>query len=245
MPSTPVLAEIETIKVSEMVYRILREGIIGRQFLAGQRLDVEEIENQLGISRTPVKEALNRLALEGLVEIIPRRGTYVADPGAEDIGDSFEVRKALEIHAVGLVVDKATEHELRRLRSLVEESGEMVKAQDQNAIYLQYVARDHQFHQELVALSGNKRLMVAHEKENVHAQMARVRYRSEKELDLAQEEHERIMAALEARDRVQAQREMAAHLERAKRSLLTDMVRQPGGEAGHSTPDPGRQKRSQ
>ncbi len=243
MSPSPVLPKIHSVKIGEKAYKILRERIISRELTPGQRLDLGKIESQLGISRTPLKEALNRLALEGLVEIVARRGTYVTDPTAEEIAESFEVRKALEIYAVGWAVEQATDEELRRLGSLVEELGEMARAEDWDALYPRYMATDHQFHRELVGLSGNERLMGAHERENVHAQMARVRHwRSEKEfrwreLNLAQEEHERMMAALEARDRARAEREMAAHLKAAKCSLLEDMARQHGSDASHPTPD--------
>jgi DNA-binding GntR family transcriptional regulator len=182
------------------------------------------MEKQLGISRTPLKEALNRLEVEGLIQIRPRSGTYVTDPTPDDIADSFEVRRILELYAVELAVRLAKDEDLARLEAMVGELAILAAAPDRDAIYPRYLSTDHEFHRQLVLLAENRRLRYAHERENVHAQMARVRYRwSERELDTAQQEHERIMAALKARDSGAAKAEIDGHLKRAKRSILADM----------------------
>ncbi len=218
------LPMIHTPRISEAAYQILREKIVSKEFAPGQRLDLNAIEKKLGISRTPLKEALLRLEAEGLIVIVPRSGTFISDPGPEEIAESFDVRAALEIYAVKLTVERATDKEIGELRAIVQELADLAAKKDRDAIYPRYLALDHQFHQQLVALAGNERLCQAHVRENVHAQMARIRYRrSERELDLAEEEHKRIIAALEARDAETAQAEMGIHLMRAKRSILADM----------------------
>ena len=224
MEMDPSLPRIKTRKISETAYEILRERIVSKEFAPGQRLDLDAIGQKLGISRTPIKEALARLEMEGLVSIVPRSGTYVTNPDAGEIGESFDVRRALEVYAVELAVQRASDEAIEELGAIVRELGELAAEEDRDAIYPHYLALDHQFHRHLVALSGNQRLCKAHERENVHAQMARIRYRrSERELDLAQEEHERLMAAMKTRDVQTAKAEMGAHLVRAKRSLLADM----------------------
>lgn len=218
------LPRITIHKVSEVAYEILREKVISKEFAPGQRLNLEAIGKQLGISQTPLKEALTRLEMEGLITIVPRSGTYVTDPGPEEIAESFDVRRVLEVYAVELAVQRASDEDIRALRAIVQELGDLAAAEDRDAIYPRYLSLDHQCHRQLVALSGNQRLCQAHAREDMHAQMARIRYRrSERELNVAQEEHERIMAALEARDVETAKAEMDAHLRRAKRSLLVDM----------------------
>ncbi len=224
METGPSLSHINTRKISEAAYDILREKVVSKEFTPGQRLNLDAIEKQLGISRTPLKEALIRLEMEGLIRIAPRSGTYVTDPGPKEIAESFDVRRVLEVYAVELAVQRASDEDVRKLRAIVQELGDLVTAEDRDAIYPRYLTLDHQLHRQLVALTGNQCLCQAHDRENVHAQMARIRYRrSERELDTAQEEHERIMAALEARDVETAKAEMDAHLRRAKRSLLADM----------------------
>jgi len=218
------LPRINTRKISEAAYEIMRKKVVSKEFTPGERLDLDTIEKQLGISRTPLKEALVRLEMEGLVEIVPRSGTYVTDPDPGQIAESFDVRRVLEVHAIELAARRASEEDLRALRKMVEELRGLTARQDRDAIYPRYLILDHQFHKQIVALSGNRCLCRAHERENVHAQMARIRYqKSEEELDVAQEEHERIMAALEVKDVERAKAEMDAHLRRATRSLLADL----------------------
>lgn len=224
MELAPSLPRINKKKVGESVYEILREKIVSKELTPGQRLNLDAFETQLGISRTPLKEALGRLAREGLVEIIPQSGTFVTHLSAEDIAESFDVRRALEVSAVESAVQRASDDDLRQLREIVRQLGELAASEDHDAIYPQFLALDHSFHRQLVALTRNRRLCRAHDGENIHAQMARVRYRrSERELNIAQEEHERIMTALEARDAETTKAELDAHLRRAKRSLLTEM----------------------
>jgi DNA-binding GntR family transcriptional regulator len=204
---------------------------VSRTFSPGQKLDLSAIEKQLGISRTPLREALARLETEGLVEVVSRSGTYVTDPTPKDVAESFEVRKALELYAIDLALVRASDDELGELESMVAELDRLSRAEDLDAIYPQYLTLDHQLHSRLVELAGNRRLSAAHARENVHAQMARIRYRSsERPLTIAQGEHERLMAALWRRDPEEAKAEMDAHLERAKRSILRDMgARSQGG----------------
>jgi DNA-binding GntR family transcriptional regulator len=224
MMSDDSLPRINVSKISNAAYDILRGKIISREFSAGQRLDLDAIERQLGISRTPIREALARLEMEGLVEILPRSGTFVTNPDKEDISESFDVRCALEMYALEKAIERMTEEDLAELTAMVRELGELACAEDRDEIYPYYLSLDHQFHHRLVELSGNARLCQAHDRENLHAQMARIRYRrSERELGIAQQEHERIITALETEDVRQAQLEVSAHLQRAKRSLLEDM----------------------
>lgn len=108
---------------------------------------------------------------------------------------------------------------------MVIELGDLAKQSDIKAIYPDYLNLDHEFHHQLVSLTKNKRLQEAHERENLHAQMARIRYRSfERELSKSQNEHERIILALKKRDLKNTVLEINSHLLRAKQSLLNDMV---------------------
>jgi DNA-binding GntR family transcriptional regulator len=211
-------------RISDTAYEILREKIVSQELAPGQRLDLNSMEAQMGISRTPLKEALARLEMEGLVEIRARSGTYVTNPNPADIAESFDVRLALEMHAVETVALNIHDDELSKLCSIVQQLGRLAAAPDRDAIYPRYLALDHQFHGILVGLSGNSRLSQLHQRENLHAQMARIRYRrSERELDQAQQEHEALLHALEAHDPEAARQVMRAHLSRAKSSLLMEM----------------------
>jgi DNA-binding GntR family transcriptional regulator len=212
--------------VADEIYDLIKAKIVAQEFAPGQRLNLEEIEKQLGISRTPLKDALNKLAGEGLVEIVPRKGTFVSNPTPEEIAESFDVRRVLEMYAAELALPRIEPKHLSRMREMVQKLGEMVQSEDWVSIYQDYVALDHDLHHFIVELSGNKRLLWVYEQMNVHVQMARIRYlRAEQELDMAQMEHEEILRAFEARDGAAAREALAHHIERAKRSLLRDLER--------------------
>ena len=164
---------IQTKKVSELAHEILKEKILSKELAPGQRLNLDEIEVQLGISRTPLKEAMVLLEMEGLVKIYPRSGTFITDPSEEEITASFEVRRILEIHVVELATQRASEEDIDRLIAIVEELRQLADAPNVDEIYPDYVALDHQLHQQIALLAGNKRLTQAIEHENTHVHMAR------------------------------------------------------------------------
>ena len=221
-----ILLKLEQRNVSEQIYDLLRAKIISQEFALGQRLDLDQIEQQLGVSRTPLKQALGRLSVEGLVEIRSRKGTFVTAPTLQEMAEAFDVRAVLEAYALELLIPRLEPQQLAGIRAMVRRLGQLVEEQDWNQIYQEYVAVDHQMHRWLVELSGNHRLLWFHDNANTHVQMARVRYaQAEEQLRLAQKEHEQILAALEARDVAAAVQAVKAHLQRSKYSLLEDMRR--------------------
>lgn len=218
------LPRIQTASLSRAAYSILRKRIISKEMSPGQRLDLDQIKKQLGISKTPLKEALKYLEMEGLITIRPRSGTFVTDPTPEEIADSFDLRRVLEIYAVEILVERAGDEAIQALRAVVDELRTLVDTPDSAAIYPEYLNLDHKFHQKLVSLAGSPRLSQAHDRENMHAQMARIRYRyAARDLTTAQAEHEQLLAALEKKDAARARQVIDAHLKRAKCSLLADM----------------------
>src|SRR5690606_12292208 len=105
----------------ELVFEVLREAIITGKLRPGERLMEVQLAEELGVSRTPVREAIRKLELEGLVLMIPRRGAYVAEISMKDIADVFEIRAALEGLAAQLAAERCTPEEIENLeRSLVQ-----------------------------------------------------------------------------------------------------------------------------
>jgi DNA-binding GntR family transcriptional regulator len=219
-----MLPPIKSQKISDIIYNLLKEKIVSKEFPPGSRLDLTDIEIQLEVSRTPLKEALNRLEMDGLVNIMPRYGTFVTDPTIRDISDSFDLRELLEIYAIEIATKNATDQDIENMKEIVEEMGQKASSNDKSSAYPYYLELDNLFHKNIVALCGNKRLIEVHSRENLHSQMARVRFRRiEEELLLTQKEHEQILSALEQRDISASIKELKNHLDRAKHSLLEDM----------------------
>jgi DNA-binding GntR family transcriptional regulator len=225
--------EVEQTRVSDRVYGILRQKILSKQLLPGERLDLDSIEQQLKVSMTPIKMALDRLAVEGLVEIRPRRGTYVSSLSQTEIAEAFDVRGIMERYALELAVRQMNDQQRQHVRRLVKQLDSMLEENDWNSIYPQYVDLDHELHRFLVQAAGNRRLLSLYDHNNVHVQMARARYtRAEKELAVAQKEHEELLRLIERKQALEAAAAVGRHIERAKVSLLRDLHENDGDRRG-------------
>jgi DNA-binding GntR family transcriptional regulator len=227
MDALATLPRINAQSISNRIYEILREKILNGEFPPGMRLDLQTIGKQLGVSRTPLKEALYQLEIEGLVEINPRSGTYVADLSPTDVAECCEIRRVLEVYAVELAVQRARDEDIQALEALVRELKELTMAKDPDAIYARHLRLDHEFHRQIVALAGNSRLSRAHARENIQEQIKRIKHirysQSGRDLEIIQQEHERILAAFQARDPQEAKAAMDAHLRRSAQTLLADI----------------------
>jgi len=229
MQTTPVLPTLSVQRLTDTVYRTLKEQILTRTFPPGHRLRVNELADQLGVSRTPLKDALNLLATEGLVEIVPRRGTFVSDVSPDDIAEVFEIRRALELLAAETLVERVTSDQLACLRA---ELDALPRAGD-HADASEHMRRNLAFHQRFVALAGNRRLVELYEGLRAHIQIGRVHARrTDWRQRLRQErgEHQEILAALDARDAARLRAAVDSHIKRAKASLIRDL------EAGGAAP---------
>jgi DNA-binding GntR family transcriptional regulator len=201
----------------ELVFESLREAIIHGRLHPGERLMEIQLAEELGVSRTPVREAIRKLELEGLVLMIPRKGAYVSQISMKDIADVFEIRRALEGLAARLAAERATEEEIERLERALIRIAEVAEADDLNGA----VALDTDFHEELMAASHNPRLsqMVSNLREQIH----RFRLTSLSHpgrVKLAVEEHRKIVDAIASHDSELAQNLAYEHIENAENSLM-------------------------
>jgi DNA-binding GntR family transcriptional regulator len=222
MPASPVLPTLSVQRLTDTVYRTLKEQILARTFPPGRRLKVDELADQLGVSRTPLKDALNLLAAEGLVEIVPRRGTFVSGVSAADIAEVFEIRRALELLAAEALVERITPDGLASLRA---ELSAVPRAGDQ-ADAGEHMRRNLAFHQRFVELAGNRRLAELYDGLRAHIQIGRVHARRtdwRARLRQEQAEHQEILAALAGRDTARLRAAVDSHIKRAKASLIRDL----------------------
>ena len=151
--------------VSETLRQAIRDGI----FKPGERLMEIPLSEELGVSRTPIREAIRKLELEGFVIMIPRRGTYVADISLKDISQVFEIRSALEELAGALAAERITAEEIEYLERMLVEIGTYIEKKDMDRI----VEADVNFHEVLYKASRNERLVeIIH---NLREQTLRVR----------------------------------------------------------------------
>lgn len=140
--------------VQEAVVERLRHLILSRQLEPGQKLVQSELADLLGVSRTPIRDALNRLADEGLVTLSSYRSASVAEFSSSDLEEVFAVRIALERHATCLAAPRMTEEDLGRLETLLQEMTEAFQGEDPERLW----AAHHQFHVTIYAAAQSARL---------------------------------------------------------------------------------------
>jgi DNA-binding GntR family transcriptional regulator len=151
---TAILGD-QLVSAQEAAHARLREMIFSGALQAGQALRQEEIARQLGLSRLPVREALNRLATEGLVELKPRRGFYVVSLKRDEIEDIFEMRAMLEGRAGQLATERMATSDADALDRLV---AGLDAAVDCNQGFDDYARLNEQFHERLYQSSDRKYL---------------------------------------------------------------------------------------
>lgn len=204
----------------EVVYETLREAIKTGSLAPGERLMEIQLAEELGVSRTPVREAIRKLELERFVVMIPRRGTYVANLSLKDINEVFEIRAALDSLAAGLAAERITEDEQEQLERMLVEIADYI---DQND-HVKIVATDEAFHDLLYRASRNERLVgIIY---NLREQFSRFRSVSINypgRLQNTLEEHRQLVEAIAQRDSELAQHKAREHIENAEQTLLLEM----------------------
>lgn len=203
------VARIERPTLHNVVVTRIRDMIIEGLLPSGMRIHEGQLGEQLGISRTPLREALKVLASEGLVELVPGRGATVRKLNPKDVLDMLEVLSHLERMAGPLTCRNATDEDIREVRRLHEEMMVFYAARDR----LRYFKLNQQIHSLMIALSGNESLSLVHD--ILQTRMKRIRYlgdQKEETWQAAVADHESMMAALEARDGLRLSKAMADHL---------------------------------
>ena len=197
---------------SDSVYMELRGKILSRELKPAQRLLEVKIANEMGVSRTPVREALRRLANDGLVKIVPNSGARVASPSSHEMDNSYSVREYLENMSVELAcrtgMDKRT---LERLDGLVRDGDAAYDAGDVDA----FLAANNDFHR-IIAEAG-KNYVLSEYVDNIIQRTNVYIYFYSKFIEAENKssgEHRAILRAIAQRDRIGAQELMKQHLER-------------------------------
>jgi DNA-binding GntR family transcriptional regulator len=194
---------------SEYVYRSLREQIISGEKPPETRLVELTIASQFGVSRTPVREALKRLAAEGLVLVDPSRGMIVHAPDAAEIQDVFVIREALDGLAARLAAHRITPSELERLRLILESMAAAIAEDRREGV----IVANERFHDVIYAAAGNARLeRVSRELRELVHRYTTLPFASPERVEHLVEEHMAILKALQAHDPKRAEEAAASHL---------------------------------
>lgn len=194
---------------STEAYARIREKIINLELPPAAPIDENALMEELGLGRTPIREAIQRLALENLVVVYPRRGTLVADLNPNDLQKIFELRLELEPYAARLAAERATAEQLAAMQTLFASADEMMRTGD----HRQLIQLDHQAHEHLAQAAHNE--FLEETLERLYGHVLRLWYVSltkVSRLREAIEEHRDIIAAVQAGDGDRAANIMRAHV---------------------------------
>jgi DNA-binding GntR family transcriptional regulator len=202
-------------------YLGIRDGILRRRFLPGERLAPADLAQEFGVSRTPVHFALKRLALEGLVVIEPRRGTVVRRVSAGDVAEAAEVRSLIEVHAAAVAVQRVTPADLAALQGYVSRLDEILGSEARPLQFEDWSTANDRLHRYLVQLAGNATLLRVYDGLSLGKQFLLVFAGwGVTPLREFQAQHRLMLQHLEARDAPALQAVLRTHVEQATARAL-------------------------
>ncbi|WP_400164446.1 GntR family transcriptional regulator [Brevibacillus sp. TJ4] len=213
---------VSTESIHTQVTNVLRKAIVTGEFKLGEKLSETALAQKLGVSRTPVREALKQLQQEGLVEIIPRVGTCVMKPTEKEIYELFKLKESLEGLAAGLMAERGEIPELAELVKAMESMEEAVGRRDMDG----YVEANDRFHDAILRGSGNSKLMY-----HFNLLINQLPYRKfvyttldqPQRLEKSVDEHRRIVEAIQSRNPSVAEQIMREHVKASGAKLMQIM----------------------
>ena len=211
----------EYLPLRDVVFNTLRQAILRGELKPGERLMEIQLANKLGVSRPPIREAIRKLELEGLVLMIPRKGAEVAEITEKSLRDVLEVRRALEELAVELVCEKITEEQIQDLKDAAEEFKESLESGDITRI----AEADVKFHDVIYMATDNQKLIQL--LNNLREQMYRYRVEYLKRSDFHQQlidEHEEIIETIENGQKDRAVQVVCQHVDNQVEAVM-DTIR--------------------
>jgi len=208
----------ESIPVRERAYEHLKASILSGRFNPGERLDEEHLAKELGISRTPIREALHKLESEGLIKPLASRGFVASQDSKDDIEELFEIRAVLEGYALRLICGRITDTVLAQLEDTVEKAEEALRRHGLDEIF-QWNTR---FHDTLHDLITDKRRLY-HQMVTMRQYVLRYRKNTLQYPDggaRTVDGHRKILLALRLRDPDLCERVMREHIQQSKTDAL-------------------------
>lgn len=201
----------------EVVFTTLRQAILKGELKPGERLMEITLANKLGVSRTPIREAIRKLELEGLVVMIPRKGAHVAHITEQELNDVLEVRRGLEEMAIKKACERITKEELFKLEKAAKVFSELAESDQLVAL----AEADVKFHDVIYEATHNRRLVQL--LNNIREQIYRYRMEYLKDAasrKLLDEEHKAICRAIREKDIQKAHEYICQHIDNQQRSIV-------------------------
>ncbi len=208
----------------EKAYTAIRKAIIAQRFQPGERLKEERLAEEIGVSRTPVREALRRLSSEGLLQLMPNQGVTVPAWSSKDVEDIFGLRLALETYGVEQAAVRATREQVGQLESLCRQMEALV-AEGKNGYLTKVADRNRAFHRILAEAGGGPLLgRLLFQVIEMPLMMNTYHRYSEQEMARSLNHHRELTQALRARDQIWAAAVMAAHIQAGRNTYMGSLA---------------------
>jgi GntR family transcriptional regulator, rspAB operon transcriptional repressor len=207
--------------LSARVYNQIKNLILCNEFMPGQKLHHQQLSERLGVSRTPVREALTRLVQEGYVSFLPNRGFTCKEIRMQEAEELYELREALEAFAVEKAIANLTDSALALLRNKMNSYGRDV----QNRFTRERLVYDQDVHIEIARLAGNETLtsMLAHVFERIVLKRRTDGLYDPARGVTAHQEHLQLLEAIERRDPRDAVATIRSHIQAGKKNVMADL----------------------
>ncbi|MEU6114264.1 GntR family transcriptional regulator [Streptomyces sp. NPDC047117] len=206
----------------------LRQMIISGELQPGSSLSEMTLSENFGVSRTPIREALKQLQIEGLVQVRPRVGTFVAVPSRREVTELFQMKELLEGAAARLLALRGRVPEVDRLQATMQEADEAVRAGDAE----RYAELVHEFH-ELIVVGADNSKLVAHYRtlmnQLAYTRLVRTSLAQPGRLSESDHEHHRVLDLILAKDGDGAERVMREHVRRSHQAVMAGIDEQERG----------------
>lgn len=205
----------DTANINEKIYDLIKKRIIYLDYPPGYQVNILKLQEELGVSSSPIKDALARLAGEELIEITSRKGTFVKDVSDRDIIEIEQFRTILEMGTVDIVSDSITDEQIeileKRHRELSKENN-----------YRLFMNKDSEFHLAIIMLTNNERLIKTYKRLNAHAQILRFKFAKNQNIpyEWTLQDHLDILEALRGRNSEKAKQAIRNHRFKARDALL-------------------------
>ena len=206
----------QTKSLKQIAFEVIKDAIINHEILPGEPLYERYVREKLEISRTPIREAIQLLELEGWVTSVPRKGTFVSNISVEGVEEILQSRRALEVLTIELLIPKITDEQLIQLERILSKQEE---TKDDKKTF---IAIDKEFHQHLATFSGNRR--IAQLIETYGDQIRWFGYRAITQSGRVEEtlkEHRAIFEGLKARDLGRAKQAVLDHMEQTRLAIIS------------------------
>lgn len=198
---------------------MLKQWIVNRELKQGERLNLSEIETRLNVSRTPIKIALKRLELEGLIEIFPRSGTYISRMDVHQLEANYKIRSSYELYVALCLFKYLTADDYVFFKEVQQKMNQLVEQSNGNwqPIIGDYLDLDRQFHEKLVERGGPARMLDLFKQLDIHKQMQDIiiNYQSN-DLTAMHFEHQQILSSILDQSPERLNATLLNHLESAR-----------------------------